>query len=443
MLIMNMAFMASYYLRFGSLTEWQNNSNTALAIFVNLSWIVLAALTKPYKFERISRVAKILRSLFAFVILHLLSVTAFFVFQNTYFFSREQLITSYSVLMITIIVWRIGFVYLLRIFRKKGFNHRNVIVVGFGELSWELQRFFRLHPEHGFKFLGFFDNKEKSPRVKGNFNDIFTYCEENHIDEIYCCLPYVRYSQIKRLIDFGEEHLIKVKLIADFRGFPFKGLELQRYDHIPVLNVTSTPLDEKKNQIIKRAFDIAFSGAVILLIFSWFMPLMALIIKVDSRGPVFYKQKRAGKDNKPFTCWKFRSMRVTEETSEFKQAMKNDPRITKLGAFIRKTSIDELPQFFNVFIGHMSLIGPRPHPIKLNEEFSPKIDKFMARHFVKPGITGLAQAKGYRGETQTVDVMKNRVKLDRFYIENWSLFLDIKIILLTISTLIKGDENAY
>jgi Undecaprenyl-phosphate glucose phosphotransferase len=317
-----------------------------------------------------------------------------------------------------------------------------VVVAGYGELTNELQKFFRLHPEHGYKFLGYFNNSEESSWYLGKFSQMFDYCKANSVDEIYCCLPYVRYSEIKRIIDFGEDNLIKVKLIADFRGFSFKGLELQRYDHIPVLNVTNIPLDELKNRFVKRTFDIVFSSLVILLLLSWLIPLAGAIIKLSSRGPVFFKQKRTGKNNKTFWCYKFRTMEVNNESDQ-KQATITDPRITGFGSLLRKTSMDELPQFFNVLIGNMSVVGPRPHMLKHTKEYSKVVEKFMARHFVKPGITGLAQAKGYRGETNNVELMKNRVRLDRFYIENWSMLLDLKIIVLTIPQMFNGAEKAY
>jgi lipopolysaccharide/colanic/teichoic acid biosynthesis glycosyltransferase len=185
-----------------------------------------------------------------------------------------------------------------------------------------------------------------------------------------------------------------------------------------------------------------FSSLVLILILSWLLPLISLLIKIDSKGPVFFKQKRHGKDNKPFTCYKFRTM-VVDNKEPFKQAIKNDPRITNLGRLLRRTSLDEIPQFYNVFVGNMSVIGPRPHPIELNIDYKPQISKFMLRHSVKPGITGLAQAKGYRGETNSLISMKNRVKLDRFYVENWSLLFDIKIIFLTLNHLFGKKENVY
>jgi putative colanic acid biosysnthesis UDP-glucose lipid carrier transferase len=187
---------------------------------------------------------------------------------------------------------------------------------------------------------------------------------------------------------------------------------------------------------------IVFSLGVAVGILTWLVPIIAVTIKLDSPGPVFFRQKRTGINNKPFDCLKFRTMTVNAE-ADTKQATKNDSRITRLGHFLRKSSLDEMPQFFNVLIGEMSLIGPRPHPLKLNERFYPNLERLMSRHYVKPGITGLAQCMGYRGETRDIIDMRNRVKLDRFYIENWSFLLDIKIVLLTVTSLLRGSDKAY
>ena len=455
-LILNLSFLFSYLIKFGSFSPGLNSydrfNNTggllndpyfySLLLF-NVIWIILAIISRPYKISRISRMATILRSHLTLIILHLLVVSGlWFIFKAQELYSREQFFTTYLIFSISLFFWKSAFFYLLRMYRKQGFNFRRVVIVGHGELSEELHRFFRLHPEFGFKFLGFFDNKKIGDRILGTYKDIEEYVKANKVDDIYCCLPYVQYSLIKDLIDFGDKHLVKVKLLTDFRGFSSKSLSLERYDYIPVLNVSNTPLDDKKNIIIKRIFDIVFSLLVIVLVFSWLFPLLALLVRLDSKGPVFFKQKRTGKDNRSFYCYKFRTMYVNHG-SDARQATKNDNRITKIGSFLRKTSLDELPQFFNVLLGHMSVVGPRPHMLKHTEEYSKVIEKFMARHFVKPGITGLAQAKGFRGETKSINLMKNRVKLDRFYIENWSLIFDFKIIFLTIYLLFRGDENAY
>lgn len=411
-----------------------------LLLIINLCWLALSFFFNPYKFSRVSRFAKILRIHFSFIFFHAIAVLAVIYILGLKTIGNETLITILPISLVLLFFWRVFYFYLNKIIINKKLNFKNVVIVGFGDLAWEMRKFFRLHPEFGFRFLGYFDQNIKNREVH-SLEDLDSFCKTNEVQEIYCCLPYTDNSRIKYLIDFGLSNLIKVKLITDYRGFSFRGVSLENYDSIPVLNVAAVPLDEKNNQIIKRLFDILFSGLVIILILSWLIPIIALVIKIDSRGPVFFKQKRAGKGNKPFNCLKFRTMVIHQR--EFKQATKNDPRITRVGKFLRKTSLDELPQFINVLKGQMSIIGPRPHPIKLNEEFSPKIEKFMARHYIKPGITGLAQAKGFRGETQTEQLMRGRVKLDRFYIENWSFFLDVKIIFATVISLVKGDQQAY
>jgi exopolysaccharide biosynthesis polyprenyl glycosylphosphotransferase len=202
------------------------------------------------------------------------------------------------------------------------------------------------------------------------------------------------------------------------------------------------PLDGLLSRFIKRTFDVFFSLFIIIFVFSWLFPIIAVLIFIDNPGSIFYTQKRHGANNEIFNCIKFRSMKI-ENNHDFVQASKNDSRITRVGKFIRKSSIDELPQFFNVLFGDMSVVGPRPHAIEHNREFADKIDNYYSRHLFKPGITGLAQVKGYRGETDTLEKMQFRVKFDRYYIQNWTILFDFKIIFLTVYNIFKGEKNAY
>ena len=204
----------------------------------------------------------------------------------------------------------------------------------------------------------------------------------------------------------------------------------------------STPLDDPLNYFIKRCFDIIFSLLIIIGVMSWLTPLIAILIRLESKGPIFFKQKRHGLGYEEFNCYKFRSMCVNEH-ADITEAKRNDPRITKVGAFIRRTSIDEMPQFFNVFVGSMSVVGPRPHMLNFTEKYAVKVNKFKARHFIKPGITGMAQTHGYRGEIENDTDIINRIKYDIFYMESWSLLLDMKIIYLTVKNAIKGEKKAY
>ena len=209
-----------------------------------------------------------------------------------------------------------------------------------------------------------------------------------------------------------------------------------------IFNRYSVNLLDSSQIISKRIFEILSVSIFLILIASWLFPIIAIFIKMESKGPVFYKQLRHGQNNVPFYCFKFRSMKFEPETN-FKQATKGDSRVTKVGAFLRKSSLDELPQLLNVLIGEMAIVGPRPHAIPMNKEFAEKMENFMCRHMVKPGITGLAQAKGYRGEILNLSDMNARLRYDLFYIKNWSFLFDLKIILLTFNSLIFRNKNAY
>jgi putative colanic acid biosynthesis UDP-glucose lipid carrier transferase len=209
-----------------------------------------------------------------------------------------------------------------------------------------------------------------------------------------------------------------------------------------MFSIRKEPLEDVSNRIRKRLYDLVVSILVTILILSWMIPLIGLLILLESRGPVFFIQKRSGRNNKPFNCIKFRSMRISKD-AHTKQVIKDDKRITRVGKFLRKTNLDEFPQFLNVLFSQMSVVGPRPHMLKHTEDYSKLLDQYMVRQFLKPGITGSAQVNGYRGETRTLDQMQNRVEKDLWYLENWSLWLDTKIIILTACNMIKGEVNAY
>lgn len=442
-IVLNGLFLA-LYLTGHFIAHTYDRSWFLLLSIINASWLFITFLTTPYVVGRVYPLTKLVGSTSYAVLQHFMVTLITVYLMDFNLVHKWGAPIVYAVLLVLMILWRLAMYYFLSFYRSKGYNFRNVTIIGFGAIAKHIEVFFKLHPEYGYHFIGYFDDKSKNPQMLGNIEDAKEALIENKhaIDEVYCCLPYVKYGQIKQIIDLCEDRPIKVKLITDFRAFSFKTLELERYDHIPVLNVSSIPLDNWKNQSIKTIFDIGFSLFLILFVFTWLFPIVALLIKIDSRGPVFFKQKRTGKDNTDFFCWKFRTMYVNGD-ADHKQATKHDNRVTPLGAFLRRTSIDELPQFFNVLQGSMSVVGPRPHMLKHTEEYSRLIQKFMARHHVKPGITGLAQSKGYRGETRNLIEMKNRVTLDRFYVQNWSFLLDLKIIIATIITLMKGDQQAY
>ena len=264
---------------------------------------------------------------------------------------------------------------------------------------------------------------------------------ENKVDEIYCSLNEISNEQLKSIVMFADENKKVIKFIPDTKEIFSKNLKIEYYEFFPVLSLRRTMLHEPITKAFKRTFDIIFSLIIIIGLLSWLVPLLAILIKLESRGPIFFKQGRPGINEQEFYCYKFRSMKINNSTEQ--EASKNDPRVTKIGKFMRKTSIDEMPQFINVLLGEMSVVGPRPHLWSQNKAYGNKIKKYMVRHYVKPGITGLAQIKGYRGEIETDEDMINRIKYDVFYIENWSLILDMKIILQTVINIFRGEDKAY
>ncbi len=333
--------------------------------------------------------------------------------------------------------WRVAWYYSIRWYRARGYNYRKVVIVGRSSTTDQLAHHLKTRKTWGYRFLGFYHDV-----ATNDFATFERYLLDQGVSLIFCYAPAMGEGIIPRIINFAENNLIKVKLVSEMNLQGRTNISVDHYGPISTLNVTSLPLDKLVNRFMKRSFDLLFSSVVIVGLLSWLLPILAILIKVTSRGPIFFVQDRHGRENKPFKIIKLRSMRVHDDT-HVKQATKEDNRITPIGKFLRATSLDELPQFFNVWMGDMSVVGPRPHAIKHNEEFRPKIDRFMQRHAVKPGITGLAQAKGFRGETRTFEELNGRIKLDKFYVRNWSIVMDIKIIILTVVSLIKGSEKAY
>lgn len=445
--LLNTAFLIAYYfkigdLHFGKLEGIPDGAYTSLWATLNIAWLISALVFEIYELSRVSDYIVTITAVAKTLVLHVFLITAFIVIRKSYYYSREVLLNTYVLGALGLVFWRSSLVFVLREYRRLGFNFRRVVLVGYGDLSRTMEDFFEQHREYGFKFMGIFDDKApRSNEVLGTVEDVKDYALANKVDEIYCSLPYMTNAQVNDLIEFADNNLIKVKILPDFRGFALKNLHIDFYDNLPVFSVRHHPLENTLNRGVKRVFDLGFSVFFIVFVSSWLFPLLALLIKVSSPGPVFFRQRRSGRDNREFWCLKFRTMRVNND-SDLKQATRNDNRITPIGRFLRKTNLDELPQFLNVLQGDMSVVGPRPHMLKHTEQYSQVIDGYMIRHLVKPGITGLAQAKGYRGETPTVQYMRNRVKMDRFYVDNWSLWLDVKIIVMTVLAMLRGDKNA-
>lgn len=334
--------------------------------------------------------------------------------------------------------------FLLKKYRALGNNFRTTIVLGYDDAAKKIIKIFQSKANMGYKFLGFFANRNyKNNAYLGKVNDVFEYVSTNEVDQIYCSISELSKDQIREINKFSIEKNITLKLIPDTNELYSKTQEVEFYeDTITVLNVKKLPFEFTENFYIKRVFDIFFSLFICVFLLSWLIPILWVFVKLESKGPLIFKQEREGLNGDKFVCYKFRSMKINDLSDQV-HATKNDERVTKIGAFLRKTSMDELPQFFNVLLGDMSVVGPRPHLESFSVEYQKEVDDYLKRHIVKPGITGLAQVSGYRGEIRKKLDIKNRIRLDIFYIENWSFFLDIKIIIKTVSNVFKGEEKAY
>lgn len=447
--LLNASMIVTYFLVDSRFLIWTKNRYLVTVLFFNLIWFFSANMTHFYEgvlvrdsiktFKTLIKTYLLFLSLISFLLLSIIS------FQS-YFIAREFFVYSVAIFGSLIFLWKLIFLTLRKSQRYALIRKRTFIMIGAGRVGRDLFHFFNTNDESGYRLMGVFDdNPELAGDLKpykGPVKDSIDYAITNHIDEIFCALPASQAKQIENLMLDADRNLIRFKFIPEYIDFVRRPTMVENFGHIPVISLRPEPLENMLNRFVKRIFDFFFSLFVIIFLFTWLFPILALLIKLTSKGPVFFVQIRSGRDNNSFKCFKFRTMVVNTESND-KQATKNDNRITQIGAFLRKTSLDELPQFFNVLIGNMSVVGPRPHMINHTKQYSKLIDKFMVRHFLKPGITGFAQVNGLRGETKTTQAMLLRVEADVWYLENWSFLLDLKIIFLTVWNAVKGEENAY
>jgi len=408
-------------------------------VYISMAWLIISTKNEFYTVYRFSKVTYIFRLLFVQFVFFFLVLYAFIGFFKQPIISRLALGEYFIIVFLIISTLKLLSYFLLMEYRERvNGNLRNVVIIGKNKKTDQLRQVFNERTEFGYNF-----QKQFAPQSKEfDIQACLDYILEKNIDEIYCSVSELGNKELAKFISFADNNLKTLKFIPDNKNIFSKKLKFEYYDYIPVLSLRDIPLDNPINAFIKRSFDIVFSLVVIIGLLSWLTPILALLITLESKGPVFFRQTRNGIDNREFYCYKFRSMAPNKNADDI-QATKNDMRITKIGKFIRKTSIDELPQFYNVLFGTMSVVGPRPHMVKHTNEYSTSVDKYMVRHFVKPGITGLAQVRGYRGEIETDTDIQNRIKFDIFYIENWSLFLDLKIMAQTIINAFKGEAKAY
>jgi len=389
---------------------------------------------------------KVVQRSFTFVTTFIIMFATCMVFLNVGDSLATFLIVYYLAMLVGFSLWRVIVRIMVKTYRSKGYNVKNIIIVGAGKNGMELYHEIKTDLSYGFKIHGFFDDnimlKDVLPNWLGTISQIEEYVQNNEIDEIYCAIPGTNSNKISELLNFAEKNMIRFYIIPEFYRDIKKQMSLEIMESVPLLSVRTEPLQSQYNRFIKRCFDIAFAAVMMVAVFPFLFLIVGILIKMSSKGPILFKQKRTGLYGMEFECYKFRTMRVNDVADE-QQAVRDDPRTTKIGSFLRRSNLDEFPQFINVLKGEMSVVGPRPHMLKHTEQYSMLIDKYMIRHLVKPGITGWAQITGYRGETRTLEQMEGRVKRDVWYLENWTFFLDLKIIVVTVINMFRGESNAY
>lgn len=429
---------ANFFLQLFGLFE-----GAGFSAFLSLSfiWLLISALRKDYQIGRTDEYDHTLKSLFS-TLLWFLGITAILwtPFQGGNI--RWIQIPGLGLILVLLMgSFRVLVHMLLRRYRIQGNNFRNAVIVGKGGASPSLANVFKIRKEFGINFLGYFDDQADCNQTLGSIKDFFGEALNLDLDLIYIHQK-LDPTLLKAVIDFADENYIKVKMIAAGSLQLEKNLSFSKYGDLLVINVNEIPLDNPFNSIAKRIFDIFFAGFVTVFILSWLIPLVGILIKIESKGPVFFVQKRNGLNNTVFNCIKFRSM-TPNDYADTLQATKNDPRVTRIGSFLRNTSLDEMPQFLNVLAGDMSIVGPRPHTIPMNQTFKTQIERYNSRHKIRPGITGLAQVRGFRGEIENSHQIRSRVRLDYFYVNNWSFFLDMEIMIKTLYELLFNRESAY
>lgn len=399
----------------------------------NLSWIITyLILTKKNLYLRDGFINRILRiSYRTMVFLVVSAVINFLLIPKGY--SRTFFVEYTFLFYIGMVVfYRLLYSY-LRLNRRKGYHVNRVLIVGINDTTLFLKNIIQSNPILGYKFIGYINNTASDdPEILGTPHDLSVIIEKHHIQMVFVSHSVLSHPEaLRQYLKICKWMGVRLRIVPENQNWLGYKRNTETVGGISLANPQEIPLDFAGARLWKRSFDLIVSSLSILLIFSWLFPILILLLKTTSKGPVFFTQKRTGINNKTFNCIKFRSMQVNPDADQ-KQATCNDSRITTIGSFLRKTNLDELPQFFNVFMGQMSLIGPRPHMLKHTDQYSRLIEHYRTRHYIKPGITGWAQVNGLRGETDQLWKMEKRVEYDMHYIENWDIWFDFKIIALTL-----------
>lgn len=417
-------------------------------LLINVSYLPVVAMMTRNPMPRSIHVDHVMGWALRAVALHAVVFFALLAFLDAWVHNTSFYLWFYGLLMVFLPVGWTATRMIVKRFRRQGLNYSSVVIVGTNSTARRLRSEMLSDPGYGYKFLGYFSKDRESagdmasdPDYIGTIDDLDRFVKSNEVREIYYTLSGEDHETLSKVIKTADDNVIQFLYVPQLSRYVSRRAELSSIGQVSVLDIRHNPLQSFHNRFVKRAFDIVFSSVVLLFSPIVFIPV-AVAIKISSPGPVFFRQKRTGYLGREFYCWKFRTMRVNRQ-SDTMQAQRTDPRVTRLGRFLRHTSIDELPQFINVLVGDMSVVGPRPHMIKHTDDYKKIIDKYMVRHFIKPGITGWAQICGFRGQTEELWQMEKRVECDIWYIEHWHFLLDLKIIVRTVVNAFNGEDNAF
>jgi putative colanic acid biosysnthesis UDP-glucose lipid carrier transferase len=419
-----------------------------LLLLSNIVWFFNASMTGLYSdfFTRpfAYQFTNILKSS---LVQALLAVTFIFLVKEA-LFTRNFIVLFTFLIILFISIRTIVFRKTLKTLRKKGKNVRNLLIIGSGEVAENFRDMINNNPDLGYKFYGVLDGVSAgtNKNIVASFNNLNSVLEKKEVDEVVIALPEGSETRLDELIRICNINAVKVHIIPDYFRFLGNRFQASTMGNFPIITAREEPLNEANRRFIKRMFDFLFSFFVLIFILSWLFPIVAILIKISSPGPVLFIQERFGVKNKKFKCFKFRTLKVSADSSDkFKPLTEDDSRITRIGGFLRRTNIDELLQFVNVLKGEMSVVGPRPHAITFDAEYEKIFEEIKMRYNVKPGITGWAQIHGFRGDVPDIEENKKRLRkrmeYDLWYIENWSFKLDIQIILMTVWQMISGESR--
>lgn len=446
LLFLNVLYFICYFLFKGKFAGNISSGYFEYWTSANILWLLLSFFLRTYAEKVILNFEYFTKRTIQVYLLWIISILVYLYFTNENRISHAFIISDTLSFGCGLLLNRFLYLGIKNYFKNSSYLIKKVIILGYNDTAKKLAKYFE---EDGIntRLIGFIEDHNNVHElshypVLANIDQTLSIAKELGAQEIFSTITPEQNNEIYHLMYEAEKECIRFKIVPNLSVFITREVHIDYFGDLPILSLRSEPLDDVGNRIKKRVLDITVSFFVIVFVLSWLIPIVGLLIILESGFPIFFKQLRTGKDKTPFYCWKFRSMKESKD-AHLKQATQNDERITRIGKFLRKTSLDEFPQFINVFRGEMSLVGPRPHMIKHTSDYSEIVDEYMVRQFIKPGITGWAQINGYRGEITNPEQIQMRVNKDLWYLENWTLWLDIQILFMTIYYVLKGDENAY